>query len=99
MKSISFFNLNKKANVTIYGIMLALTIIILALALAGPIKESTDSARNATDGDTIGMDCDNSSISDFQKAACVATDINLFYFVGGLLFLAGVIISARIIFS
>jgi len=90
---------NSKANVTIYGIMLALTIIILALALAGPIRESTDNARNESDGDTIGMDCGNESISDFTKAACVATDINLFYFIGGLIFLAGVIISARIIFS
>ena len=90
---------NSKANVTIYGIMLALTIIILALALAGPIRESTDNARNQTDGDTIGMDCGNESISDFTKAACVATDLNLFYFIGGLIFLAGVIISARIIFS
>ena len=89
----------KKASITLYSIMLALTIIILALALAGPIRESTDNARNQTDGDTIGMDCGNESISDFTKAACVATDINLFYFIGGLIFLAGVIISARIIFS
>jgi len=86
---------NSKASVTIYGIMLALTIIVLALALAPVIKQSTDSARN----NVTGMDCDNSSISDFQKAGCLATDLNLFYFIGGVLFLAGAIISARIIFS
>jgi len=91
--------MNSKASVTIYGIMLALTIIILALALAPAVKQSTDLARNESDGDTLGMDCDNSSISDFQKAACLATDLSLFYLIGGVLFLAGAIISARIIFS
>ena len=91
--------INKSGNVTIYGIMLALTVIVLALALAGPVKEFTDTARNNTDGDTIGMDCSNGTISDFTKAACVATDLNIFYFIGGIIVLAGVIISARIIFS
>jgi len=88
----------KQASVTIYGIMLALTIIVLALALAGPVKEFIDSARNESSGDTIGMNC-STTTSGFTKAACIATDLNLFYFVGGLLFLAGIIISAKIIFS
>jgi len=90
---------SKKANVTLYGIMLALTIIVLALALAPSVRYFTNNARNATSGDTIGMDCNNASISDFTKAACIAADINLFYFIGGLILLAGAIITARIIFN
>jgi len=89
----------KKGSVTIYGIMLGLAIIVLVLALAGPTQQFTESARNVTVGDTVGMDCNNDSISDFTKAACVATDVSLFYFISGLLLIAGVVITAKIYFS
>lgn len=90
--------MNNKGSIYIYVIMLAITIIVLALALAPAVSESTESARNATVGDVIGMDCNNASISDFNKAACVATDLNLFYFIAGLFFIAGGLITAKIIF-
>jgi hypothetical protein len=91
--------LNKRGSVLIYGMMVALTVLILALALAPAVAQFTNNAMNASDGDTIGMDCNNISISNFQKAACYATDLNLFYFIGGLIFLAGAFITARVVFS
>ena len=91
---------NKKGSVLLYGVMLSLTIIILTLALAPAVSEFTVTARNASVVNaTVGMDCGNSSISDFTKAACYATDLNLFYFIGGLLFIGGAIFTAKIIFS
>jgi len=90
---------NKKGSVLIYGLMLSLTIIILALALAPSVSQFTNDARNASSENIIGMNCNNATISDFTKAACVATDINLFYFVGGLLFIGGAIFTARLIFQ
>ena len=89
---------NSKANVTIYGIMLALTIIVLALALAPVVRDFTESARNESSGDTIGMNC-STTTDDFVKAGCIATDLSLFYLIGGLLVIAGVVITSRIIFS
>ena len=50
--------MNKKGAILLYGLMLGLTIIILALALAPSVQDFTDDARSS-------MDCDNSSISIF----------------------------------
>ena len=81
----------------IYGIMLALVIIVLALALAPAVGSFTNSARNATEGDTIGLNC-SSTTSNFDKATCTIVDMNLFYFIGGLVFIAGAVAVAKIIF-
>lgn len=90
--------MNKRGSFTLYGLMLALTLVILAFALAPAVSDFTSSARNATVNDTLGLDCNNESISNFDKATCVATDLTLFYFIGGLVFIAGAVITARIIF-
>jgi len=89
----------KKGQVMFYSIMIGLTIIILALALAPAVSYFTESARNVTTGDNYGLDCSNSSISNFDKATCVVADLNLFYFIGGLVFIAGTIVTAKIIFT
>ena len=91
--------LKKKGQVQLYVFMLAMVIIILALAIAPAVKQSVDIARNQTNGDTIGMDCSNSSISNFQKAGCIAADITIFHFIGGLIMIAGSVLAAKIIFS
>jgi hypothetical protein len=91
--------MEKKGQVVFYGLMLGLVIIILGLAIAPAIKESVTTARNSTDGDTIGMDCNNASISDYDKAACITTDLTIFYFVASLIFIGGAIITAKIIFD
>ena len=85
---------DKKGQVMFYGLMLGITILVLALALAGPIRTSVDEARN-----NDNMDCSNESISSFDKAACITADLSIFHFVGGLIFIAGAIVTARIIFS
>jgi len=80
--------------------MIAITIIVLALALAFPVKESVDNARNGTTFDgTIGLDCSNASISDYNKGACVTTDLTIFYFIGGIIFIAGAVVAARFVFG
>lgn len=92
---------NKKGQVLIYGFMIAVCLIVLALALAPMVKNRTDNARNTTteEGEELGMDCSNSSISTFNKAACVSTDMTLFLFIGGMILLAGAVATARIIFG
>ena len=91
--------MNKKASIVIYGMMVGLTIIVLALALAPAGKEFISSTMDAPTEDTLGLDCANESISNFDKAACTVTDFSLFYFFGGLIFIAGVIVTSRIMFA
>ena len=79
--------------------MVALVVVILALALAPAVKESTDLARNASTDSSVGLNFSSDSISNFDKATCVATDITLPYFIGFLLFFAGAIVVGRIIFQ
>ena len=83
----------------LYGLMLGLVVIILALALAPTLQEFTGNAMNQTVGDTIGLDCDNVTISNFDKATCVATDLSMFYFIGFMLFLGASLITAKLVFS
>jgi hypothetical protein len=85
---------NKHGQVIAYTLMLGTVIIILALALAPVVKEQVDNSRNATN-----MDCSNASVSNFVKATCVISDISIFYFIGGLVFIAGAVITARVVFG
>ena len=90
---------NNKGQVIFYTFMLGLVIAILALALAPALQSQITDARNVSTDSSVGLDCDNSSISNFDKAACVASDITLPYFIGFLLFFAGAIVVGRIIFE
>jgi len=85
-----------KAQVRIVGLMLGITIIVLVLALAYPIKQGNDNARNESQGDTLGMNCSTTD-DNFIKGTCIIADLNLFLFVGGLIFFAGVVIMAKIV--
>ncbi len=91
--------MNKKGQVIIITFMIGLTIAILALALAPALQSQIDDARNVSTDSSVGLDCGNESISNFQKAACTASDITLPYFIGFLLFFAGAIVVGRIIFQ
>ena len=91
--------MNNRGQTIVYAFMLAVTVLVLALALSPPVKEAVDNARNSTVGDTIGMDCDNESISSFKKAGCLAADLSIFYFIGTLVFMVGAIAGAKIIFG
>lgn len=48
--------------------------------------------------ETQGLDCNNSSISNFNKATCTITDFSMAYFFGGLILIGGALIIAKIIF-
>jgi hypothetical protein len=47
----------------------------------------------------IGLDCNNDSISNFDKATCVITDFSLVYFFGALILIGGAVIIAKIAFD
>jgi hypothetical protein len=89
--------MNKSASVLFYGFMLGICIFVLALALAPSIAEFTNGAMNET-GEFGGLDCENTD-SNFIKATCLVTDLSLFYFVGSLIFIGGVVVTARFFFG
>ena len=88
---------SKRGQTFLFGFMLSLTIIILALALAFPLRQSADTAMNASTDTNLGMDCSNSSISSFNKITCYAVDLSPFYLVGTLIMIAGIVIGSKII--
>jgi len=92
--------MNRKGQIVFYGLMLGVTIIILALALAPAVKEFTDAAQNTTDSiGGNGLNCTSLALSVYDKGACQITDLTLPYFIIGLLFIGGIIITAKFIFE
>ncbi len=91
--------MNKQGQQKLFGLMIAMTIIVLGLALAFPTSDAAERARNESSGDVIGMDCQNSSISNVNRVSCIVVEIMPFYFIGTLIFIAGGFVSLRIIFS
>jgi len=89
--------LNNKGQVSLLLLAISVTIVLLALAFAPALKQFTDDARNSSSSTTVGLDCGNSSISNFDKANCVAVDLLNPYFVGFLLLFAGALFVAKII--
>lgn len=86
---------NKKGQVIMYGLMIGIVIIILALSFASPIKEFVENTRNQTSEFGTGLDCSNSSISDFDKATCLSSDLSLPIFIGVLIFIGGAVITVK----
>ncbi len=84
--------MNKKGSVQLLGLMLGMVIVVMALALAGPLQEVNSVARS-------GYDCGNSSISNFDKGACLITDLTMPYYIWALLLLAIVIMGAKFVFG
>lgn len=86
-----------KGQVVFVSLMIALVFIILALAFSPVLKEFTDDARNTTSETQVGLDCTNSSISDFDRANCLFVDYMNPLFVGFLIFAAGAIAVGRLL--
>ena len=90
--------MNNKGQAWGYAIMISITLLVLAMALAPAIKSFTDDTMNQTVGDRAGLDCNNDSISNYNKATCVITDFSQAYFIGGIILIALALITAKIVF-
>lgn len=84
--------MNKKASILIYGMMLGLVVLILALALAPSTTLFASTSMTS-------LDCSNESISNFDRATCYVIDLSPFYFIGGLIFIGGAIVTSKILFG
>ncbi len=75
--------MNNKGQMLIFGFMIMMTIIVLIMGTA-PAGQDVLNLTMSSDN----MDCDNSSISTFDRTACVAVDMGMFYFLIGLIAIA-----------
>lgn len=89
--------MNKLGQTWAYGFMLGVLLFVLALGLAPAGQRFVNDAMNSSTSDFIGLDCNNESISNFQKGTCVITDFSSAYFFGGLILLSLGIIGAKIV--
>ena len=89
--------MNEHGQAALVTLMIAIVFIIMALAFAPPIKQFIEEARGPTTATAVGLDCGNASISDGDKANCVAVDTLGPYFIGGIIFLGGAIAAAKVI--
>lgn len=68
--------MNRKGQITILlNLAIAVSIFFLAYGFAPVLKQLNDEGRGPTTATTIGLDCTNATISDFDKANCVGQDI------------------------
>jgi hypothetical protein len=87
--------MNNKGQVVFFGLMLGVLVVVIALALVPTLKTFVDDARSPTSDTAVGLDCDNETISDYQKSQCVITDLSLPYFFLGLIGIALLVIGAK----
>ncbi len=75
--------MNNKGQVLIFGFMIMMAIIVLIIGSAPAAQDVLNQTISSSN-----MDCDNSSISNFDKTACIAVDMGMFYFLIGLVAIA-----------
>lgn len=91
---------NKKGQVIFFTLMIGIAVLVLVLGLAQPVKEASDGATNYSGEASTSLsnlDCANESISTFDKGACLVADMSMFYFIGGLIFMVGSIVAAKVL--
>lgn len=82
--------MSNQGQMIFMGFMIMMAIIVLTFGMAPMVKEIIDQTRNSSN-----MDCGNSSISDFDKVACVTIDMGMFYFIAGFISLAIAVFVSR----
>jgi len=90
--------MNCRGQIWGYAVMLSMVLLVLALALAPAIKSFADSAMNETTENNIGLDCNNESISNYDRGTCTILDWSQSYFIVGVIFIALAVLTARILF-
>lgn len=91
--------MNSQGQTFFVAMMIGIVFIILALSFAPVLKQFTDSARNSSTETQVGLDCSNSSIDNYAKANCIATDLEGPYFIGFLIIAGIAIITAKVVLS
>lgn len=84
LKPIETLMKDKRGQPVFVGLMIFIAVIITVIAVIPLLKQVLTEAR-----DVDHLDCDNSSIDDFQAATCIVTDLTFLYFIGTAIAAAG----------
>ena len=81
--------MDKKGQVIIVAMMIAIMVLIIAIELIPPLRSEVDTAINST-----SLNCTDPTTSTVHKATCTTLDIGFFYFIAmaisiGIVFLTG----------
>lgn len=83
--------LNKKAQTGLFFLlMIGIVMFILAFALASPLIDTSNSARE-------NLNCSNLSIQTYQKVTCGVVDIVSPWMIGLILGLGGMALGAKLV--
>ena len=82
--------MNKRGITFFYTLCLGITIIVLGLALAYPIKQSVDISRD-------NMNCTSESLSIYDEATCTGLDLLKPLITGGIILIGVACITAKIL--
>lgn len=91
--------MNKKGQVVLYTLMLAVVLILLALALAPALTSIGGTIRADTTDTQIGLNCSNPNLDDYYKGTCMIHDLTTPFFIGAIIGIAGIVIGAKIIWG
>ena len=91
--------MNNKGSAMFITFMIGIVIVVMAIALANPLAQQLDVVRGNTTDTSEGLDCNNSSISNYQQAQCLLVDATAPFWFFGLIALAGIVMGAKVIFG
>lgn len=91
--------MNNRGQVVFFALMLGIVVVLLAMALVPVVNQVVGETRNATTDTQVGLDCSNTSISDYVKSQCIITDVTTPYFFFGLVGIALLIIGAKVLLT
>ncbi len=81
---------NKKGQMVVVKIMLAIVLFIFAIILLPAYKESFDNTRNETN-----LNCTNTEITPVDNATCIVLDVGLFWVVSVFIGLSLALLSGK----
>lgn len=81
---------NKKSQLIVVKIMLAIIVFIFAIILIPGYKESFDNTRNASN-----LNCTNPNLSAVNNATCIVLDVGMFWVVSVLIGLSLALLSGK----
>ena len=82
---------NKKCQMLILKIMIAIVVLIMILGWVTPLKEATTTAGNSSSH----LNCSSSGLDYQQVATCTVLDFTLFYFIGALISISMAFIAGK----
>ena len=82
--------MNNRGQLALVGLMIGIFVILFAVLAISPLADVVEVQLGASN-----LDCDNASITDGAKMACLALDLTVPYFLITVLVLAGAYMTAK----